>query len=218
MGGVSVKATTPLGVELIDNTLQIITSMQQKRRELEAENQELKDRIAKIEMSQNNMDYEKSKYMEGAVWYGRKITNEIERLCHAVETLVREFVYRESQSSSQYGFGRADRNQTWFTEAIKKASMDLYENAIMMLESAIHNMDEATANLTQTNNQDVSHQPIAVNTSGFPRVENLLTKPSGQVQQQSEMTLQDENIAPQVNFMKPQYKPINVPSLSTQIN
>jgi hypothetical protein len=42
------------------------------------------------------MDYEKSKYMEGAVWYGRKITNEIERLCHAVETLVREFVYRES--------------------------------------------------------------------------------------------------------------------------
>ena len=96
MGGVSAKATTPLGVELIDNTLQIITSMQLKRRELEAENQELKDRIAKIEMSQNNMDYEKSKYMEGAVWYGRKITNEIERLCHAVETLVREFVYRES--------------------------------------------------------------------------------------------------------------------------
>ena len=51
MGGMSAKATTPLGVELIDNTLQIITSMQLKRRELEAENQELKDRIAKIEMS-----------------------------------------------------------------------------------------------------------------------------------------------------------------------
>ncbi len=34
--------------------------------------------------------------------------------------------------------------------------MDLYENAIMMLESAIHNMDEATANLTHRNTQDAS--------------------------------------------------------------
>lgn len=100
------------------------------------------------------MDYEKSKYMEGAVWYGRKVTNEIERLCHTVETLVREFMYREVSASSN-GFAKSttenNRNQTWFTEAIKKASMDLYENSIMMLESAIHNMDEATANLTQTN-------------------------------------------------------------------
>jgi len=100
------------------------------------------------------MDYEKSKYMEGAVWYGRKVTNEIERLCHTVETLVREFMYREVSTSSN-GFAKSttenNRNQTWFTEAIKKASMDLYENSIMMLESAIHNMDEATANLTQTN-------------------------------------------------------------------
>ena len=39
-----------------------------------------------------------------------------------------------------------------------------------------------------------------MNVSGFPRVENLLIKPSGF---QSEMTLQDENVAPQVNFMKP---------------
>jgi hypothetical protein len=45
------------------------------------------------------MDYEKSKYMEGAVWYGRKVTNEIERLCHTIETLVREFMYRESNTS-----------------------------------------------------------------------------------------------------------------------
>ena len=115
----------------------------------------MKERLNKIEQSRTNMDYEKSKYMEGAVWYGRKVTNEIERLCHTVETLVREFMYRESTThnqSSSNGFAKHnDRIQVWFTEAIKKASMDLYENAIMMLESAIHNMDEATANLTQTN-------------------------------------------------------------------
>jgi len=128
--------------------------MQQKRKELEGENEDLKDRLNKIEQSRTNMDYEKSKYMEGAVWYGRKVTNEIERLCHTVETLVREYMYREVSASSN-GFAKSttenNRNQTWFTEAIKKASMDLYENSIMMLESAIHNMDEATANLTQTN-------------------------------------------------------------------
>ena len=128
--------------------------MQQKRKELEGENEDLKDRLNKIEQSRTNMDYEKSKYMEGAVWYGRKVTNEIERLCHTVETLVREYMYREVSASSN-GFAKSttenNRNQTWFTEAIKKASMDLYENSIMMLESAIHNMDEASANLTQTN-------------------------------------------------------------------
>ena len=102
-------AIAPLGVELIDNTLQIITAMQQKRKELEGENEELRDQIGKIELSHTNMDYEKSKYMEGAVWYGRKVTNEIERLCHTVETLVREFMYRES-ASSQYGISGAAKN------------------------------------------------------------------------------------------------------------
>ena len=49
MNTLNASKTTPLGVELIDNTLQIITSMQQKRKELEGENEDLRDRLNKIE-------------------------------------------------------------------------------------------------------------------------------------------------------------------------
>ena len=67
---------------MIDNTLQIITSMQQKRKELEGENEDLRGQMTKIVMARENMEYEKAKYMEGAVWFGRRVTNEIEKLCH----------------------------------------------------------------------------------------------------------------------------------------
>ena len=77
--------------------------MQQKRKELELENEELRERLSKIEVSRSNMDYEKSKYMEGAVWFGRRITNEVERLCQAVETLVREYQYREGNQPDMIG-------------------------------------------------------------------------------------------------------------------
>jgi hypothetical protein len=39
------------------------------------------------------------------------------------------------------------RHGHWFVEVVKRASMNLYEAAITMLESAIHNMEEAAANL-----------------------------------------------------------------------
>jgi len=68
-----------MGVELIDNTLQIITSMQAKRRELEEEIARLK--VSLPERMAANQDYEKSKFMEGAVWLGKRMTNEVEKLC-----------------------------------------------------------------------------------------------------------------------------------------
>ena len=45
-------------------------------------------------MIKQGQDYEKSKYMEGAVWFGKRLTNEIERLCQVVDTLVREYQSR----------------------------------------------------------------------------------------------------------------------------
>jgi hypothetical protein len=196
----------PLGVDLIDNTLQIITSMQQKRRELEAENEDLRVQMGKITAARDNMDYEKAKYMEGAVWFGRRITAEIEKLCHQVETMVREYFYRENNSGGSYkaqslagssasmmggGAGTRngcatsnERNVAWLTEAIKKASMDLYETAITMLESSIHNMDEAQVNIvsqsaTSVHNVTNNNNNLGYNgSSGFPKVENLLIKPN----------------------------------------
>ena len=41
------------------------------------------------------------------------------------------------------GVSMNHRNEAWLIEAIRKATMDLYEGTILMLESAVHNMSEA---------------------------------------------------------------------------
>jgi len=55
--------------------------MQQQRKAIEHENSELKERLSKLEAIKNNLDYDKAKYMEGAVWMGKRVTNEIEKVC-----------------------------------------------------------------------------------------------------------------------------------------
>jgi hypothetical protein len=36
-------------------------------------------------------EYEKAKYMEGAVWMGKKVSNEIEKACSSIDHLILEF-------------------------------------------------------------------------------------------------------------------------------
>ena len=48
---------------------------------MEVENEDLKEKVRKLETVNVNLEYDKKKYMEGAVWMGRKVTNEIERIC-----------------------------------------------------------------------------------------------------------------------------------------
>ena len=84
----------PVGVELIDNTLQIITQMQQQKKVLQAENDELKSSLQKLESVQSEGIEEKKKYMEGAVWMGKKLSNEIEKVCQSYEFLLLEYNQR----------------------------------------------------------------------------------------------------------------------------
>jgi hypothetical protein len=55
--------------------------MQKQKKDLEGEITELKDRLEHAEAVRQSQDYEKSKFMEGAVWFGKKMTNEVEKLC-----------------------------------------------------------------------------------------------------------------------------------------
>ena len=100
------------------------------------------------------MDYEKAKYMEGAVWFGRRVTGEVERLCQTIDILTKELSQRDlhdraQDSTTSFGGSHGhkplstSRNITWFLEALNKATMNLYETTITMLESAVLNMEEA---------------------------------------------------------------------------
>lgn len=118
------------------------------------------------------MEYEKAKYMEGAVWFGRRVTGEVERLCQTIDILTRELTQRDQhdralESTTSFGgsprfktqLAQSNRNVAWFLEALKKATMNLYESTITMLESAVLNMEEAQSKLSA---QQVIHLKTAV--------------------------------------------------------
>jgi len=73
--------------------------MQQQKKVLQAENDELKSRIQKLESVQSEGIEEKKKYMEGAVWMGKKLSNEIEKVCQSYEFLLLEYNQRIQKQS-----------------------------------------------------------------------------------------------------------------------
>ena len=72
---------------MVENTLHLVTQMQAQRKEMEAENAELKDNINRLQEMKDNEVHDKQKFMEGAVWMGRKLTAEVERVCQVFEQL-----------------------------------------------------------------------------------------------------------------------------------
>ena len=86
--------------------------MQKKRRELEVEIQGLKERCERAENANRGMEYEKAKYMEGAVWFGKRVTGEVERLCQTIDILTRELTQRDQHDralESTTSFGGSPR-------------------------------------------------------------------------------------------------------------
>lgn len=65
--------------------------MQGQKRELEDEIASLRERVSRGEEARQSQDHEKAKFMEGAVWLGKKVTNEVERLCQTMDSLVNEY-------------------------------------------------------------------------------------------------------------------------------
>lgn len=65
----------------------VVAHLQANRKVMEQENGKLKIELKRIkEMNEQQVD-DKRKYMEGAVWMGRKITSEVEKVCQGFEVL-----------------------------------------------------------------------------------------------------------------------------------
>ena len=73
---------------------------------------------------------------------GRRICNEVERVCHTFDTLQAEFQQRY-QNSKKLGETEIQRTQTWLCEAVKQNGYELYENCINMLEAAVYHHEDA---------------------------------------------------------------------------
>ena len=138
--------------------------MQIKRKAIEAENANLKNDLAKMKEVQATEVHDKHKYMEGAVWMGRKMSSEIERVCQAYESITQEYrlrfgdlekVYLEQNAGEQNKGGMKQemelismqRAQIWFLDAIQQTSLDLYERTVTMLEGALYHREDAESRL-----------------------------------------------------------------------
>lgn len=73
------------------NNLMMVTKMQQQRKEMESENAQLKQDLGRMQQMHCNETHDKQKYMEGAVWMGKRMSGEVERVCKVFETLMQDY-------------------------------------------------------------------------------------------------------------------------------
>ena len=118
---------------------------------------------------------------------GKKLSNEIEKVCQSYEFLLLEYNQRIQKQNplgdtqtSEFGVAGHAGNQddprdhqlrmtyesasNWLAEAVKQAGFDLYEKSITILESAIFHMDDANKALgdvgANLNHQNLFDQAI----------------------------------------------------------
>lgn len=111
--------------------------MQQQKKQIQIENDNLKTQIEKLNSIHKEGAGHKRKYMEGAVWMGKKLSNEIEKTCQSFEFLIMEYNKRLAEEADH------KRASHWLIEAVKHSGFDLYEKTITILESAIFHMEDA---------------------------------------------------------------------------
>jgi hypothetical protein len=61
--------------------------MQQQKKQIERHNTEMQDRLRVCEDIKKDEIHDKNKFMEGAIWMGRRISAEVERTCQSFETM-----------------------------------------------------------------------------------------------------------------------------------
>ena len=69
---------------------------------MEAENAQLKREVGRMQHLASNESHDKQKYMEGAVWMGKRMSGEVERVCKVFETLMEDYKKRFSDFERAY--------------------------------------------------------------------------------------------------------------------
>ena len=212
---------TPL--DMVENTLQLVTQMQVKRKQMEAENTNLKESLTKLREVQDNEVHDKQKFMEGAVWMGRRMSGEIERICQVIESLTQEYkvrfgdlekVYTDQAVNQTKGAMKQEmelismqRAQIWFLDAIQTTTLDLYERTVTMLEGALYHREDAESRLGD------AYTPVR--RDGDPRTTAEQTTPGGTVDVEDEQfysAVQNPDLQENMNSRQPSLNVFNMGS------
>ena len=88
----------------------MVTKMQQQRKEMEGEIERLQTELGRVQHVASNETHDKQKYMEGAVWMGKRMSAEVERVCKVFETLMEDYKLRFNELEKAQEDQNARRN------------------------------------------------------------------------------------------------------------
>ena len=88
--------------------------------------------------------------MEGAVWMGQRLSNEIELLCQSCEYLMQEYNSRvfNSTGDPEKILTQVNTATQWLVSAVKANTCNTYEKSIEVLEGATALLKDVSVNET----------------------------------------------------------------------
>ena len=102
---------------------------------MEAENEDLKKNLGRLQLMANGEVYDKQKYMEGAVWMGKRMSSEVERVCKVFETLMEDYKNRFSELEKVFsaGFEKRPSKKSIFIEEDENFKGDKKQRELELL-------------------------------------------------------------------------------------
>jgi len=77
-----------------------LANLSQEKKSATQQNEELREQLKALRQHHSEGFDERKKYMEGAVWMAKKLSNEIEKVCQSYEFLLLEYHQRVKQAGS----------------------------------------------------------------------------------------------------------------------
>ncbi len=116
----------PSATEVIDESLKMAHAIQFQKKALNDENERLKKKVGVLESLVNAEDVEREKYMEGAAWMAKLLSEETDKYISTVENLCEEYRKRKREKEAR---GEADpvylgTVHGWLIDQVESASND----------------------------------------------------------------------------------------------
>ena len=128
----------PTDKGVVDETLKMAGSLQKQNTDLTGKITELVNRLKELEDIFNGGDYEKAKFLEGAVWMANKISKEIGMYSRQIDELISEFNKRtqEKDIKEEIDVLFISSTQAWLLESIDCACGYLRQKMVTLLDTA----------------------------------------------------------------------------------
>ncbi len=139
----------PAGIDIVDETLKVASSMQRQNVELTEKAAGLLRRVSELEELISGEDIDKARFMEGAAWMAEKLLDEVSRYASQLDELIAEYNRRTQEKDMR---GEIDAifvatTQAWLLEGLDCACGQMKAKVQSVAASAQHQAGAASEKL-----------------------------------------------------------------------